>query len=71
MQLKDIAQLTFVGIGILSLTGIGCTQPRNFEADSQAQIYTISNPSTDQAQATSTSTTEAPTRSPSVVSPGH
>jgi SAM-dependent methyltransferase len=67
MQLKGITQSIFVGIGILSLTGTGCTQPRNFEADSQAQISTIANPSTEQAQATSTPTTEAPTRSPDVV----
>lgn len=68
MQFQLIQRSLVVGLGVLSLTGIGCTPLRNFESEAESlpaasQTNTVSN----QAQAAPSPTTEAPTRSPDVV----
>ncbi|MEG4030934.1 MULTISPECIES: class I SAM-dependent methyltransferase [unclassified Microcoleus] len=68
MQLKTIRQSLFVGVSILSVAAIGCTEQRNFEAVVPSPTATSqTNSVSDQAQATPNSTTEAPTRQPDVV----
>lgn len=80
MQLKTIRQSFCVGVSILSLAGIGCTQQPNFETvapSPTANSQTDSAPSPtanfqtdsadDRAQVTPNPTTEAPTREPDVV----
>lgn len=61
MQLKSTARSLLIGIGILSLTVVGCSQTRNFEAETQNPT---SNSSTDAA---GDRTQAAPTRTPDVV----
>ncbi|XHX76364.1 MAG: hypothetical protein RBJ76_18205 [Stenomitos frigidus ULC029] len=68
MQFNVTVRSLLVGLSILSLGVVGCSQPRNFEADSQNQAATIQpEPSLNQVQDTSNPTTEAPTRTPDVV----
>ena len=76
MQFKFIRRSLFVGISLLSLTAVGCTQLRNFEAEEQnpTSSSSTSSPASsstsspgDQAQSDSSATTEAPTRVPDVV----
>lgn len=61
MQLKSTARSLLVGIGILSLTVVGCSQTRNFEAETQTS--TANSPTA----ATGDLTQAAPTRTPDVV----
>ncbi|MBL1177799.1 MAG: class I SAM-dependent methyltransferase [Pantanalinema sp. GBBB05] len=68
MQFQLIQRSLLVGIGVLSLTGLGCTQLRNFEPESEsAPVASQTDTVSAQAQAVPTPTTEAPTRSPDVV----
>ncbi|UNU27511.1 class I SAM-dependent methyltransferase [Microcoleus vaginatus] len=68
MQLKTIRQSLFVGVSILSVAAIGCTEQRNLEAVAPSPTATSeTNSVSDQAQATPNSTTPAPTRQPDVV----
>lgn len=68
MQFKVIARSLLAGAGMISLAIAGCSQPRNFEAESQAQTPMLQpSPASDQAQVTASPTTEAPTREPDVV----
>jgi len=66
MQLKSIVRSLIAGVGIVSIGIAGCTQARNFEANSQTQPST-SDSSADQAQAASNPEAQVPTRSPDVV----
>lgn len=67
MQLKSITRSLFVGISILTLTSVGCTQLRNFESETQnPTANSQTNADSDQAQAAPNPTTETPTRAPDV-----
>ncbi|MEX0270780.1 cyclopropane-fatty-acyl-phospholipid synthase family protein [Leptolyngbyaceae cyanobacterium UHCC 1019] len=75
MQLKSMTRSLFVGISILTLTSVGCTQQRNFESEAQSPTANSqTNSTSDQVQAApnptteaSNPTTESPTRAPDVV----
>ena len=80
MQFKFIRRSLFVGISLLSLTAVSCTQLRNFETEEQNPTSSSSTSSStssptssstsspgDQAQSDSSATTEAPTCVPDVV----
>ncbi|MGI0483897.1 SAM-dependent methyltransferase [Pantanalinema rosaneae CENA516] len=66
MQPNLIRRSFVIGISVLSLTGIGCTQLRNFEPEVESPTAAAqTNSVSEQAQANPA--TEAPTRSPDVV----
>ena len=68
MPFKTITRSLLVGVGVISLGIVGCSQSRNFEAESQAQMPTAqASLAPNQAQTASSPTTEAPTRGPDVV----
>ena len=61
MQLKSTIRSLLIGIGVLSLTVVGCSQTRNFEAETQNP--TANSPTA----ATGDRASAAPTRAPDVV----
>lgn len=68
MQLKSTARSLLVGIGVLSLTVVGCAQTRNFEAETPNPISNAPTDATgDRTQAAPNPATAAPTRAPDVV----
>lgn len=68
MQLKSMTRSLFVGISILTLTSVGCTQLRNFESETQnPTANSQTSADSDQAQAAPNPTPETPTRAPDVV----
>jgi SAM-dependent methyltransferase len=68
MQLKFTARSLLVGISVLSLTVVGCSQTRNFEAETQSPTSNAPTDATgDRTQAAPTPATAAPARTPDVV----
>ncbi|PSB57028.1 SAM-dependent methyltransferase [Chamaesiphon polymorphus] len=67
MQLKSTARSLLVGIGILSLTVVGCSQTRNFEAETQNPISNSPTDVTGDRSQAAPPATAAPTRTPDVV----
>jgi len=78
MKYQSIVQSLIASVGIVSLALVGCSQPRNFEADSQEQTYTTPvsqeqtattpvSSSSDQAQAAPATRSEVGSVKPDVV----
>jgi SAM-dependent methyltransferase len=57
----------FIGLGLLSFAGIGCTQLRNFESETAVSTVNQTTATSDRGQAAPNTTTEAPTREPDVI----
>jgi SAM-dependent methyltransferase len=67
MQLKSTARSLLVGIGILSLTVVGCAQTRNFEAETPNPTANSPIDATGDRTQAAPPATAAPTRAPDVV----
>lgn len=67
MQHKTIGRILIVGIGILSLIGIGCTQLRSVETETSSPATNSQTSTPEQPQTNPTPTAEKPNREPDVI----
>lgn len=67
MQFNSTTRSLLIGISILSLTVVGCSQTRNFEAETQNPIANSPIDATRDRTQAAPPTTAAPTRTPDVV----
>jgi SAM-dependent methyltransferase len=67
MQLNLIQRSLLLGVSLLSLTGVSCSQVGTVEPQAQTSATPAQTATTDQAQAAPNPATEAPSRRPDVV----